>query len=89
MRSINTGLVSGPVWLVYWAGSVVSRATTVQEVHPSVAQRVVIEFLTNESISPSGIFTRLKSKFGIIISRLRNECVREPENLRRKTIRKQ
>ncbi|XP_026316211.1 histone-lysine N-methyltransferase SETMAR-like [Hyposmocoma kahamanoa] len=37
---------------------------TEQEVHPSVAQRIVIKFLANERVKPSEIFTRLRAQFG-------------------------
>ncbi|XP_046683630.1 protein GVQW3-like [Homalodisca vitripennis] len=37
---------------------------TERDVHPSVAQRIVIKFLTNEDVKPSEIFTRLQAQFG-------------------------
>lgn len=35
-----------------------------QEVHASVAQRIIIKFLTYEKVKPSEILTRLKAQFG-------------------------
>lgn len=37
---------------------------TEREVPSSVAQRIIIKFLTNEGVKPSEIFTRLKAQFG-------------------------
>jgi hypothetical protein len=43
----------------------------VQAVPNSVAQRIIIKFLTNEGVIPSEIFTRLQAQFG-------NECLSQP-----------
>jgi len=43
---------------------VVSAAMTEQEVHSSVAQRIIIKFLSNEGVKSSEVFTRLKVQFG-------------------------
>jgi hypothetical protein len=43
----------------------------VQEVPSSVAQRIIIKFLTKEGVIPSEIFTRLQAQFG-------DECLSHP-----------
>jgi hypothetical protein len=43
----------------------------VQEVPSSVAQRIIIKFLTKEGVTPSEIFTRLQAQFG-------DECLSQP-----------
>lgn len=35
-----------------------------REVHPSVAQRIIIKFLTNEGVKPAEIRDRLRAQFG-------------------------
>jgi hypothetical protein len=35
-----------------------------QEVPSSLAQRIIIKFLTTEDVTPSEIFTRLQAQFG-------------------------
>jgi hypothetical protein len=42
-----------------------------QEVPSSVAQLIIIKFLTKEVVIPSEIFTRLQAQFG-------NECLSQP-----------
>jgi hypothetical protein len=44
---------------------------TDQEVPSSVAQRIIIKFLTKEGVIPSEIFTRLQAQFG-------DECLSQP-----------
>lgn len=53
-----------PAGFAHILGFVVSTAMTEQEVHSSVAQRIIIKFLTNEGVKPSEILTRLKAQFG-------------------------
>jgi histone-lysine N-methyltransferase SETMAR len=43
----------------------------VQTVPKSVAQRIIIKFLTKEGVIPSAIFTRLQAQFG-------DECLLQP-----------
>jgi hypothetical protein len=43
----------------------------VQAVPSSVAQRIIIKFLTKEGVIPSEIFTRLQAQFG-------DECLSQP-----------
>jgi histone-lysine N-methyltransferase SETMAR len=43
----------------------------VQEVPNSVAQRIIIKFLTKEGVIPSEIFTRFQAQFG-------GECLSQP-----------
>jgi hypothetical protein len=43
----------------------------VQEVPSSVAQHIIIKFLTKEGVIPSEIFTRLQAQFG-------DECLSQP-----------
>jgi hypothetical protein len=43
----------------------------VQAVPSSVAQRIIIKFLTKEGVIPSGIFTRLQAQIG-------DECLSQP-----------
>jgi hypothetical protein len=56
--------VGEAAWLAPAVSSVVSAAMTEQEVHSSVAQRIIIKFLSNEGVKSSEIFTRLKAQFG-------------------------
>jgi hypothetical protein len=42
-----------------------------QEVPSSVAQRIIIKFLTKEGVIPSEIFTRFQAQFG-------DECLSQP-----------
>jgi hypothetical protein len=42
-----------------------------QEVPSSVAQRIIIKFLTKEGVIPSEIFTMLQAQFG-------DECLSQP-----------
>ena len=53
-----------PAWLASPLSSVLSTAMSEQEVPPSVAQHIVIKFLTNEGVKPSEILTHLKAQFG-------------------------
>ena len=50
--------------LAYSLFSVLSAAMCEQEVPPSVAQRIIIKFLTNEGVKLSETLTRLKAQFG-------------------------
>jgi hypothetical protein len=43
----------------------------VQAIPSSVAQRIIIKFLTKEGVIPSEIFTRLQAQFG-------DECLSQP-----------
>lgn len=48
----------------YITASLVSITMSKQEVPSSVAQRVIIKFLTTEGVKPSEILRRLKTQFG-------------------------
>lgn len=53
------------LWGVGTLGFIVSTAMAKQEVHLSVAQHTIINFLTNEGVKSSDIFSQLKTvQFG-------------------------
>lgn len=57
VRSGGTGLVNGRA--LFCPSTDVSE----QEVHMSVAQRIIIKFLNNEGVKPLETLTRLKAQF--------------------------